>query len=347
MSYGRAKNLMRAIVQDRYGPPAEVLRLRDIETPTVGDGEVLVRVRASCVHADVWHEVTGRPWVLRLMGGGFSRPKNPVPGTDVAGVVEAVGKSVTEFKPGDAVFGETHAELEWRNGGAYAEYVSVPEDTLALKPSEVSFEEAAAVPASGFIALLNLRGSARLEAGKSVLVNGAGGGVGSIAVQLGKAHGARVTGVDRGDKLEMIRSLGADHVIDYTQEDFTRRGERYDLILDVASNLSLTACKSSLTSEGVYLVIGHDHFGKAKGRVLGSVPRMLGLLVLSTFVRHLPTSQGEPASTKKAAMALLAELLEAGKLTPVIDRTYPLDEVPDAMLFLESGRACGRIIVVP
>ncbi|MDH3523451.1 MAG: NAD(P)-dependent alcohol dehydrogenase [Acidobacteriota bacterium] len=338
---------MRAIVQDRYGPPAEVLRLREIETPAVGDGEVLVRVRASCVHPDVWHEVTGRPWVLRLMGGGFSRPKNPVPGTDVAGVVEAVGKGVTEFGPGDAVFGETYAELVWRNGGAFAEYVSVPEDTLARKPAAVSFEAAAAVPAAGFIALVNLRGSARLEAGKSVLVNGAGGGVGSTAVQLAKAYGARVTGVDHGAKLEMIRSLGADHVIDYTREDFTRRGERYDLILDVASNLSLRACRSSLTPEGVYLVIGHDHFGQAKGRVLGSVPRMLGLLALSRFVRHLPTSQGEPAPTKKAAMELLAELLAAGKLTPVIDRTYPLDQVPEAMLYLESGHACGRILVVP
>jgi len=338
---------MRAIVQNRYGPPEEVLRLRDIETPSARDGEVLVRVRASCVHPDVWHEVTGRPWLLRLMGCGFSRPANPVPGTDLAGVVEAVGPGVAELKPGDAVFGETHAELVWRNGGAFADYASVPENTLARKPPGVSFEEAAAVPAAGFIALLNLRGSARLEAGQSVLVNGAGGGVGSTAVQLAKARGARVTGVDHGDKLDMILSLGADRVIDYTKEDFTRQGERYDLILDVASNLSLRACKSSLTSDGVYLVIGHDHYGKAKGRVLGSVPRMLGLLAVSRFARHLPTSQGEPPPTKKAAMALLAEMLATGRLTPIIDRTFPLDKVADAMLYLAGGRACGRIIVVP
>ncbi len=338
---------MRAIVQDRYGPPEEVLRLREIETPAAGEGEVLVRMRASCVHVDVWHEVTGRPWALRLMGGGFPKPKDPVPGTDVAGVVEAVGEGVTALEPGDEVFGETHVEMVWRNGGAFAEYVSVSEKALALKPPQVSFEEAAAVVASGLIALINLRGSARLEAGKSVLVNGAGGGVGSMAVQLGKAHGARVTGVDQGDKLEMIRSLGADHVIDYTREDFTRQGQRYDLILDVASNLSLGRCKGSLTPEGVYLVIGHDHFGKAKGRLLGSIPRMLGLMALSLFVRHLPRSQGEPVPTKKEVMDILGKLLEAGKLTPVIDRIYPLDQVPDAMAFLESGRAHGRIIVVP
>lgn len=336
---------MKAIVQDRYGPPEEVLRLREIDKPAVADGEVLVRVEASCVHPDVWHEVTGRPWALRLMGAGLLRPKNPVPGTDVAGTVEEVGEGVKVFKPGDSVFGETHVELVWRNGGAFAQYVAVPEDALMLKPEGVSFEQAGSIPASGVIALLNLRGGARLETGMNVLVNGAGGGVGSIAVQLGKARGARVTGVDRGDKLEMIRSLGADHVIDYTQEDFTRQGERYDLILDVASNLSLGACRGSLTTGGVYLVIGHDHFGKAKGHILGSIPRMIGLLAISRFVHHLPTSEGEPAPTKKEALATLAELLAAGKLTPVIDRAYSLEAVPEAMSYLQTGRACGRIVI--
>ena len=296
-------------MQERYGPPEEVLRLRGIDRPAVGDVEVLVQVRASSVHVDVWHEVTGRPWVLRLMGGGFPGPKSPVPGTDVAGVVEAVGKGVKRFEPGDAVFGETHVEMVWRNGGGFAEYASVPQDTLALKPAGVSFEEAAAAVAPGFIALLNLRGSARLEAGKSVLVNGAGGGVGSIAVQLAKAHGARVTGVDRGDKLAMVRALGADQVVDYTREDFTRRDERYDLIVDVASTLSLRACRPCLTPDGVFLVIGHDHFGKAQGRVLGSIPRMLGLMALSPFVRHLPRSLGEPAPTKRQAVETLLSYL--------------------------------------
>lgn len=338
---------MNAIVQDRYGAPGKVLRLQEVAKPTPGKGEVLVRVRASCVHPDIWHEVTGRPWILRLMGAGFRRPRNPVAGTDLAGTVEAVGDGVTAFEVGDAVFGETHAELEWRNGGAFAEYAAVPESTLARKPEGVSFEAAGSIPAAGFIALLNLRGNARLREGQRVLVNGAGGGVGSIAVQLAKARGAHVTGVDRSDKLEMIRSLGADHVIDYTQEDFTQADQRYDLILDVASNFSLRACRRVLTPEGVYLVIGHDHFGKARGRVLGSVPRMIGLVLISRFVRHLPTSGGAPAPTKAEAMATLAELLETGKLTPVIDRTFALEEVPEAMTYLESGRGRGRIVITP
>ena len=338
---------MKAIVQDRYGPPEKVLRLRDVERPAPGDGEVLVRVRASCVHPDVWHVVTGRPWVMRLMGSGVRRPKNPVPGTDVAGIVEAVGENVSRFAPGDAVFGETHSQLQWVNGGAFAEHVAVPEDTLALKPEGIGFEEAASVPTSGFIVLLNLRGGARIEPGMEVLVNGAGGGVGSIAVQFAKANGARVTGVDRGEKLEMIRSLGADEVIDYTREDFTSRGDRYDLILDVASNLSLRASRPALTPDGVYLVIGHDHFGKAKGRVLGSVPRMLGLMAAALFSRHLPRAEGTRAPTKGEVIAVLRELLATGKLTPVIDRTYPLEEVSAAMLHLQSGWACGRIAIAP
>lgn len=338
---------MKAIVQDRYGPPEKVLELREIDPPAVGDSEVRVRVRASCVHPDVWHVVTGQPWVARLMGAGLRRPKSPVPGTDVAGIVEAVGRKVTRFGEGDAVFGETHSELQWVNGGAFAESVSVPEDTLALKPEGVGFEEAASVPTSGFITLLNLRGGAEVEQGMSVLINGAGGGVGSTALQVAKAKGARVTGVDRTDKMEMIRSLGADRVIDYTREDFTRGGERYDLILDVASNLSLRATKHVLTPDGVYLVIGHDHFGAAKGRVLGSLPRMLGLLAVSRFVRHLPTSEGVPAPTKSEAIEVLRELLATGRLTPVIDRAYPLEDVTAAMLYMQSGQACGRIVVTP
>lgn len=338
---------MKAIVQSRYGPPEQVLRLRDIERPTPGDAEVLVRVRASCVHPDVWHVVTGRPWILRLMGGGMRLPENPVPGTDVAGIVEAVGRSVTRFAPGDAVFGETHSQLQWVNGGAFAEFVAVPEETLASKPENVGFEQAACVPTSGFIVLLNLRGGARVEPGMEVLVNGAGGGVGSIAVQFAKANGARVTGVDRGDKLEMIRSLGADAVVDYTREDFTRGGERYDLILDVASSLSLRACRRALSPDGIYLLIGHDHFGKARGRVLGSVPRVLGLMAASLFSRHLPRSEGTRAPTKSEAIAVLSELLATGELTPVIDRIFPLEEVPAAMLHLQSGRACGRIVIAP
>lgn len=338
---------MKAIVQESYGRPKDVFELREIDKPTAGEGEVLVRVRATCAHPDVWHAITGRPYALRLMGSGFARPKDGVPGMDLAGLVEAIGPDVTRFEPGDAVFGQTREELQWRNGGAFAEYVSVPESSLALKPERVSFEQAASVPTSGFIALLNLRGSARLEPGKSVLVNGAAGGLGSIAVQLGKARGARVTGVDSAEKLELVRSLGADDVIDYAREDFTRSGKRYDLILDVASNLRLRDCKRALTPEGTYVLIGHDHFGAATGRLLGSIPRILMLMALSPFVGHLPQSQGAPLPKTCEVMALLAELLENGKLTPVIDRSYPLEEAADAMLYLQSGRACGRVIITP
>jgi len=337
---------MKAVVQDKYGSPDDVLQLREIDKPVVGDDEVLVRVRAASVHPDVWHVVTGRPYVLRLMGAGLLKPKNPVPGTDVAGHVDTVGKDVTHFGPGDEVFGESHRGLQWRNGGAFAEYVSVPQDALALKPNGITFEQAAAVPTSGFIALHNLLNERRIQPGQSVLVNGAGGGVGTIAIQLAKAYGARVTGVDSTEKMEMVRSLGADHVIDYTQEDFTQYSERYDLILDVASNLSLSACKRALMPTGIYVLIGHDHFGYAGGRWLGSLPRFFKLIVMSPFVSQLPDLNFSMPS-KKDIMAVLKELLEAGKLTPVIDRTYPLSEVPEAMRYLQEGRARGKIIITP
>jgi len=337
---------MKAIVQDKYGSPDDVLQLREIAKPVVGDDEVLVRVRAASVHPDVWHVVTGRPYVLRLMGAGLLKPKNPVPGTDVAGEVESVGKDVTRFRPGDEVFGETHRGLQWRNGGAFAEYASVPQDVLALKPVGLTFEQAAAVPTSGFIALHNLQSGGQIQPGQNVLINGAGGGVGAIAVQLAKAYRARVTGVDSTGKMEMVRSLGADHVIDYTREDFTQRGERYDLILDVASNLSLSACKRALMPTGIYVLIGHDHFGDAAGRIFGSLPRVLKLVALSPFVSQLP-DLSFPIPSKKDVMAVLEEFLEAGNLTPVIDRTYSLDEVPEAMLYLQGGRARGKIIITP
>jgi NADPH:quinone reductase-like Zn-dependent oxidoreductase len=337
---------MKAIVQDKYGSPDDVLQLREIAKPVVGDGEVLVRVRAASVHPDVWHVVTGRPYVLRLMGAGLLKPKNPVPGTDVAGEVESVGKDVTRFRPGDEVFGETHRGLQWRNGGAFAEYASVPQDVLALKPVGLTFEQAAAVPTSGFIALHNLQSGGQIQPGQNVLINGAGGGVGAIAVQLAKAYRARVTGVDSTGKMEMVRSLGADHVIDYTREDFTQRGERYDLILDVASNLSLSACKRALMPTGIYVLIGHDHFGDAAGRIFGSLPRVLKLVALSPFVSQLPDLSFSIPS-KKDVMAVLEEFLEAGKLTPMVDRTFPLSEVPEAMRYLQKGDARGKIVITP
>ena len=337
---------MKAVFQDRYGLPHNVLQLREIEKPVVRDNEVLVRVRAASIHPDVWHVVTGWPYVLRLMGAGVLKPKNPVPGTDVAGIVESVGKDVTRFGPSDEVFGETHMKHQWRNGGAFAEYVSVPQDALALKPKGISFEQAAAVPTSGFIALHNLQSGEPIQPGQRVLINGAGGGVGSIAVQLAKAYGAYVTGVDSTSKLAMIHSLGADQIIDYTQEDFTQGDDRYDLIFDVASTLSLSTCKRKLTPKGVYILIGHDHFGNATGRIFGSLPRVLKLMALSPFVSQLPNLSFSIPNNKDI-MDILAKFLETGKLTPIIDRAYPLKEVPEAMRRLQGGCARGKIIITP
>ncbi len=277
---------MRAVIQEAYGS-VDTLRVSSIDRPAVGDGEVLVQVRAASVNPDVWHVLTGRPFILRLLGAGLRRPKQPVPGTDAAGIVESVGKNVTRFAPGDEVFGETVAEHEWQNGGSYAEYVAVREDALERKPPHVTFEQAASVATSGIIAHRALRDQGNLRTARTVLVNGAGGGVGSIAVQIAKAHGAEVTGVDCAAKLDSIRALGADHVIDYAHEDFTRSGRRYDLIFDVPGNHSFWACRRALTPEGRYVLIGHDHFGTAGHRILGSVPRFFGLLALSQFTSQL------------------------------------------------------------
>jgi NADPH:quinone reductase-like Zn-dependent oxidoreductase len=333
---------MRAIVQDRYGSP-DLLKLRDIERPSVGDDEVLVRVRAASVHPDVWHVVTGRPSVLRLMGSGLRRPQCPVPGTDLAGIVESVGGSVTRFQPGDEVFGESLRGFSWRNGGTYAEYASVPEEVLALKPANVTFEQAAAVPTTGYITLLNVP-TARLRPGQRVLVNGAAGGVGSLAVQLAKVHGAHVTGVDHTRKLDLVRSLGADEVIDFTREDFTRSDARYDLIVDIPGNRPFSECRRALATGGAYVLIGHDQFGRTGHGWLGSLPRFGRLALLSLFEPRLRTGTSSGLS-KKDAMTTLRAHLEAGQLIPVIDRTYPLSEAGEAIRYLMEGKALGRIVL--
>ncbi len=335
---------MKAIVQDNYGSPEDVLEVKDIDKPVVKDDEVLIRVHAASVHPDVWHVVRGLPYVLRLMGAGLRKPKNKVPGTDAAGHVEALGKGVTRLQPGDDVFGETIKGYQWTNGGAYAEYVSVPEDSLALKPTNITFEQAAAVSTSGLITLQNLANEGRLQPGQSVLVNGAGGGVGALAVQIAKAYGAEVTGVDSTLKLEMVRSLGADHVIDYTRENFTQSGERYDLIFDIPGNHTFSACRRVLTPNGKYVLIGHDRFGRGAGRWFGSIPRVLKLVALSPFVSQIPLPNFSMLD-KKSQMVILKELLEDGKITPVIDRTYPLAEVPEAIRYLEEGHARGKVVV--
>ncbi len=331
---------MKAIVAERYGAP-DLLRMRDLDPPDVADDEVLVRVHAASVHPDVWHTVRGRPQVLRLMGNGVRRPRHRVPGIDMAGRVESVGRVVTRFQAGDEVFGETIRGIQWRNGGAFAEYVSVPEDLLAPKPARLSFEQAAAVPTAGLILLANLRGDARLLPGQNVLVNGAGGGVGTVAVQLAKAHRARVTGVDAADKLELVRSLGADRVLD-AREDFTRTGDRYDLIVDVPGNHPFPAIRRALTPQGKWVLIGHDGFGGR--RWPGSLLRLVGLIARTPFSSALPALSFSTPS-KQEAMKTLADLIEADLLTPVVARTFPLEEVADAIRYLESGRAAGRIVV--
>ncbi len=333
---------MRAIVQDEYGS-ADVLHLKEIPGPTVGDGDVLVRVRAASVHPDIWHVMRGEPYVLRLMGAGLRRPNVLVPGTDVAGVVESVGANATRFTPGDPVFGESVRGHQWHNGGAYAEYASVPEGALERKPDAVGFEEAAAVPTSGFIALSGLRDEGRIASGERVLINGAAGGVGSLAVQIARANGAHVTGVDAAGKLDMLRTLGADAVLDYAKEDFTQGDERYDLILDIPGTRPFSACRRALTPAGRYVLIGHAGFGRAGGRWLGGVPRALGLTAMSAFVKQLPDPRFSSRMTDH--MAVLRGLLETGDLTPIVDRTFPLSEVPDAIRYMEQGQARGRIII--
>ena len=322
---------MKAIVQDEYGSP-DVLELRDIDKPVVGDDEVLVRVHAAGVGRDVWHIMTGLPYPIRLAGYGLRAPKNPVIGSDVAGVVAAVGKNVTRFQPDDEVFGI--------GKGSYAEYVCAREDKLAPKPANLTFEQAAVVAISGLTALQGLRDHGRVEPGQKALIIGASGGVGTYAVQLAKAFGAYVTGVCSTKKVEMVRSIGADHVIDYTQEDFAEGDQRYDLILDIGGNSSLARLRRALTARGTLVIVG----GEGGGRWLGGTDRQLRALMLSRFVgQKLGTFV---SSENHEDMIVLKDLIESGKIAPVIDRTYPLREVPEAIRYLEQGHARGKVVII-
>jgi NADPH:quinone reductase-like Zn-dependent oxidoreductase len=334
---------VKAIVQARYGS-ADVLELRDVAAPAPGPDDVLVRVRAASVHPDVWHVLHGRPYVLRIMGAGLRRPRQPIPGTDVAGTVESAGASVTRFRPGDEVFGETVKGYQWHNGGAFAEYAAIPAEALAAKPARLTFEQAAAVPTSALIALHNLRGRSEVRPGQRVLINGAGGGVGIFALQIAKARGADVTAVDAGAKLDTLRSVGADRVIDHTQQDFTQAGDRYDLIVDIPGNRPFSACRRVLAPDGTYVLIGHDGYGTTAGRWLGSLGTFARLLIRTPFVRQLPKPEFSTPS-KRESMAVLAQLIEEGRLTPVVDRTFPLAEAAAAIRYLESGQAQGKVVI--
>jgi NADPH:quinone reductase-like Zn-dependent oxidoreductase len=321
---------MKAIFRDEYGSP-DVLQLRDIDKPEITDDEVLLRVRAAGVGRDVWHVMAGLPYPIRLAGYGLRGPKNPVIGSDVAGVVEAVGEDVSRLRPGDEVFGIGE--------GSLAEYARAREDKLAPKPSNLTFEQAAVVPIMGSTALQALRDHGKVRPGQEVLVIGASGGVGTYAVQIAKAFGAHVTGVCSTTKVEMVRSIGADHVIDYTREDFAEGDERYDLILDIGGNSSLARLRRALAPQGTLVIVG----GEGGGRWLGGIDRQLRAMMLSPFVsQKLGTFVNKENHEDLIA---LKELIESGKLTPVIDRTYPLSEVPEAIRYLEEGNARGKVVI--
>ena len=317
---------MKAAVHREYGPP-DVLRFEDVRTPTIGDDGVLVRVRAAGVDPGVWLFLVGEPRVLRI-AAGLGRPKNPVPGRALAGRVEAVGAAVTRFRPGDEVYGELPA-------GAYAEYAAAPEELLAIKPAGLSFEQAAAVPLSGTAALQCLRDAGRLRPGMHVLVNGAAGGVGTFAVQIAKALGARVTAVCAPDGAELVGSLGADHVVDYTRDDFTAADTRYDVLLDLVGNHQVAACRRVLTPRGRLVL--------SAGPPAPTVRRTLVALLSYPFLRRKIV----PGITRTSAADLdqLTELIGSGAVTPVLDRTYPLAQVADALRRQGAGHARGKTVL--
>jgi NADPH:quinone reductase-like Zn-dependent oxidoreductase len=321
---------MRAIVQDSYGS-VDVLRLAEIDKPDIAPNEVLVQVRAAGLDRGTWHSMTGQPYLMRIMGFGFRRPKNPVSGLDVAGTVVEVGTEVTRFQAGDEVFGIAR--------GSFAEYAAAREDKLAHKPANLSFEQAAVVPISGGTALQALRDAGRVEAGQKVLVIGASGGVGTYAVQLAKALGAQVTGVCSTAKVDFVRSIGADDVIDYTREDFADGSQRYDLILDIGGNSRLSRLRRALTPTGTLVIVG----GEEGGRLTGGFGRSLRAPVVSMFVRQRLTMLA--SKEHHTYLEALRPFIEAGQITPAIDKTYPLAEVPAAMRDLEAGHVRGKIAV--
>jgi NADPH:quinone reductase-like Zn-dependent oxidoreductase len=323
---------MKAIVQDTYGS-ADVLKFADIDRPVPKDNEVLIRVQAAGLHRGDWHVMTGLPYLIRLVvpSLGLRRPKVRVRGMDVAGTVEAVGTQVTRFQPGDAVFG-------WCDG-SFAEYACAPQDQLAAKPANLSFEQAAAVPTSAFAALQGLRDSGQVQPGQTVLIIGAAGAVGLFAVQLAKAFGAQVTGVASTPQVELVRSIGADEVIDYTRADITDGTRQWDLILDTAGHRSLSQLRRALTPKGTLVIVGSE----GRGRWLGGFDRSLRAPMLSRFVgQRLRMLASKP---RQDDLVVLGELIEAGKLTPVIGRTYPLGEVPEAIRQLEQGHARGKLVI--
>jgi NADPH:quinone reductase-like Zn-dependent oxidoreductase len=321
---------MKAIVNEAYGS-ADILEIKDVHKPEVEADQVLVRVRAASANPYDWHFMRGIPYIART-SMGLRKPKYSLLGTDVAGEVEAVGNAVTRFRPGDAVFG-------FVGSGGFAEYVSAPEKLLALKPAKLSFEQAATVPLAAVTALQGLRDAGEIQAGQEVLIVGASGGVGTFAVQIAKWYGADVTGVCSTRNVEMVRSIGADHVIDYTREDFTRTGQRYDLIFQLAGTASPSACRRALAPRGRLVLSSGD----SSGRIIGPVGRIIKAILISPFIgQTLRPFVAKPSSND---LQFVRELIEAGRVAPVIDRTYPLTEAADAIRYIETGRARGKVVI--
>ena len=321
---------MKAIAYEAYGS-ADILEVKDVRKPYVEADLVLVRVRAASANPYDWHFMRGVPYIART-AMGLRKPKYSLLGTDVAGEVEAVGNAVTRFQPGDAVFG-------FVGSGGFAEYVSAPEKLLALKPDNLSFEQAATVPLAAVTALQGLRDAGKIQSGQEVLIVGASGGVGTFAVQIAKSYGADVTGVCSTRNVEMVRSIGADHVIDYTRKDFTRTGQRYDLIFQLAGTASPSACRRALAPRGRLVLSSGD----SPGRIIGPVGRIIKAIVMSPFIgQTLGPFVAKPSSND---LEFLRQLIEAGRVAPVIDRTYPLTEAADAIRYLETGHARGKVVI--
>lgn len=318
---------MKAIVFDEYGSP-DVLRFEEVDTPVVEDDQVLVRVRAASVNPLDWHNVRGEPYVMRA-GGGLTKPKNNGLGADVSGLVESVGKNVTEFQPGDEVFGMSVRTL--------AEYVRVSRDGIVPKPTNLTFEQAAGVPVGAITALQGLRDKGHIEAGQRVLINGAAGGVGSFAVQIAKALGGEVTGVCSTRNVDLVRSIGADQVVDYTKDDFVKGGP-YDLVFDAVGNRSLADCRRALKPDGTLVIVG-----AAAGRWIGPLVAPLKALLLAPLVSQKMVFFISKRS--KDDLLFLKDLIEQGKVTPVIDRSYPLSDVAEAIRYLEEGHARGKVVI--
>ena len=324
---------MKAIVYHNYGSP-DVLQCEEIEKPAAGDDEVLIEVRAASVNPLDWHFVRGIPYFLRMMAG-LSKPKITRLGVDLAGKVEAVGRNVTQIKPGDEVFGTGH--------GAFAEYACSRENKLALKPARLTYEQAAAVPVAAITALQGLRDKGQIQDGQKVLINGAAGGVGTFAVQIAKSLGAHVTGVCSTRNVDMVRSIGADHVIDYIKEDFAQKGQRYDLILDNVGNRSFTDCRRVMVAKGILVSNGGGSLKENEGSWLGPITGSIAALALSPFMSQKMVTI--LASITNTDLTALTELMDAGKVKPVIDKCYKLTEVPQAIRYLEEGHARGKVVI--